>query len=699
MASYQVYNQYGGNGSSVTTQQSVTWNGSQWVRSPNNSYAKHGTHSSYSTHAQEQMHKYTNYYHKWKAVEKSETQKAAYLTGEAKQEAERQVAWAKYYADQSSRVAHHYHNNPNGQPPDLPPAPPDKVDATPAPTPARVQPEVQRKEQTSHKSPGGLKRFLQRCLARCSTPEQKAKMQKEVEKAIATAIDNNAMTTTDWDNKPLITIPGEISTVNEYNSNNMTSISNDTSASYYGPPATKAADTTYYRNNSTNITNSSTDITSNKSTDKASTSGTYYGPSKSDSRTTNAREKKKSNFKQDLATNNSYYGNSSVVQEDNQYNKNLVENNSYYGRIESKLEIEGDYVSLSSNKLVKKGKKRKTKVKGDDGFLRSTATMMKRANRFGGPGTSSASDAKTVGNKMAKYMGKGLIGGAKKSLDESDYIKMTAKGTCTKLEKEYLRLTAPPRAELVRPEPILRQHLNNLKSERNSPKRRDYVWFCSQFKALRQDLTVQRIINSLTVDVYETHALVALEENDLNEYNQSQTQLKELYSQLFGDREALKNRNEFVALRLVYYVFLTGNKKYEEGSSEISNLLLSLTPELKQDPFIAHALKVRLAVAEHNYHSFFRLRQQCPTQSMLHLMEFMLPNVRQWALLRICKAYRPSVPVNFVLQELGFSKGDLEDGVKWLESCGIVLSEGRESIKAKESVVHESDLKDKNSLI
>jgi len=89
---------------------------------------------------------------------------------------------------------------------------------------------------------------------------------------------------------------------------------------------------------------------------------------------------------------------------------------------------------------------------------------------------------------------------------------MTVKGTCTTLEKEYLRLTAPPRPELVRPQNILEQHLESLKKYYSRPNRKEYLWFCSQLKAIRQDCTVQRLQNEFAVDVYETHARIALRE-------------------------------------------------------------------------------------------------------------------------------------------------------------------------------------------
>lgn len=348
------------------------------------------------------------------------------------------------------------------------------------------------------------------------------------------------------------------------------------------------------------------------------------------------------------------------------------------------------------------------------GFDLTRSAMMKRANRFAGQGGGSkhvaSSDYSETTEQWDRYMGKTTIGGgSKKKLDESDYEKMTIKGTCEKLEKAYLRLTAPPRPELVRPQHVLEKHLENLKRERESESSHDYLWFCSQLKAVRQDCTVQRIQNAFTVDVYEMHARIALEEGDMNEYNQCQTQLKELYVVLekMGGEEAtkgLRNRNEFTAYRLIYYVFLSlGNNKHG-GSSEVVNILLSLTRQQKEDPMIKYALAVREACYNDDildYHAFFTLRQSVPTVGVSHLIERLVSPMRYKALLRICKGYRPmAVAVDFVLQELGFvTDAEKEFGVKWLRSCGCILSDDENEIVTKETVVHESKMEEKQSLI
>jgi hypothetical protein len=197
-------------------------------------------------------------------------------------------------------------------------------------------------------------------------------------------------------------------------------------------------------------------------------------------------------------------------------------------------------------------------------------------------------------------------------------------GTCEQLEKNYFRLTRAPYPSEVRPLPILEKALALLKTKWKTEG--NYGYICDQFKSLRQDLTVQHIKNSFTVDVYELHARIALEKGDMGEYNQCQTQLRGLYALNLGGHP-----EEFLAYRILYFI-------HTKNNAGLNEVLADLTPADKKQPSVKHALDTRSAVALKNYHRLFRLYLDPPNMGA-YLMDMFIGRERIGALSTICKAY------------------------------------------------------------
>ncbi|KAK2710568.1 leukocyte receptor cluster member 8 homolog isoform X2 [Artemia franciscana] len=210
-------------------------------------------------------------------------------------------------------------------------------------------------------------------------------------------------------------------------------------------------------------------------------------------------------------------------------------------------------------------------------------------------------------------------------------------GTSNDIEKPFFRLTTAPDPCTIRPEPVLKLALTNTKQK--WVKNQDYLWTCDQLKSIRQDMTVQGIRNKFTVDVYETHALIALEKFDHEEFNRCQSQLKILYKEVGGEK-----KNEFIAYRLIYYIF---TKNTRDMVTELS----TIRKEEREDPLVDFAIKLRSAWQIGNFVQIFRLYEVAPRFSG-YLIEKFLPRERKRALKMIIKAYRPNVDVKFIRESL-----------------------------------------------
>ena len=95
-------------------------------------------------------------------------------------------------------------------------------------------------------------------------------------------------------------------------------------------------------------------------------------------------------------------------------------------------------------------------------------------------------------------------------------------------------------------------------------------------------MIIQHMKNEFTLKVYETHARIALEKHDLDQFNQCQTQLVLLYE------DGLKGKEiEFLAYRIIYLSLQ--NIKYDIG-----DLLKEMSHDTRSIPEIKHSLKYLL---------------------------------------------------------------------------------------------------------
>ena len=244
-------------------------------------------------------------------------------------------------------------------------------------------------------------------------------------------------------------------------------------------------------------------------------------------------------------------------------------------------------------------------------------------------------------------------------------------GKSEALEKSYLRLTSLPTVADVRPPKVLAEALGLLKKGwreegaaeeggggASSSSLRYDSYFREQLKSIRQDLVVQSVRSPLAVDVYETHARIALQSGDIAEFNQCQTALEELYREAKQGGEAaaaavqvrarararaagassssssslcLRNRAEFSAYKILYSQAMALSSSRPSSSSSSSsaiNLAMrSVRQADREHPFVRSALEAAALARAGDARGLAAALEGAPRMSPC-MLDLLLPHAR-----------------------------------------------------------------------
>lgn len=264
-------------------------------------------------------------------------------------------------------------------------------------------------------------------------------------------------------------------------------------------------------------------------------------------------------------------------------------------------------------------KKASKKATSHSGELDEEARKEMRASRFSVNATSSASyrsDALGYGYQDAGY-------------DAEDSVAIV--GTCTNLEKPYLRLTERPVPSSVRPVAVLKQSLELMrKKKKEGASWKTYLG--EQMKSIRQDLVIQAIADEFALEVYETNARWCLENDDVAEFKRCLLRIDEFYHHL--DLTS-PNLDEFVCYSLLYHLL-------SEDFPSLNAELATINPESKKHNAIFHAIRICESYLTNNWHQFFLLSK---TSYFLekHILDIVSDRIRIHALESIFISYVLSI--------------------------------------------------------
>uniref|UniRef100_A0A0K0FGL9 Leukocyte receptor cluster member 8 (inferred by orthology to a human protein) n=1 Tax=Strongyloides venezuelensis TaxID=75913 RepID=A0A0K0FGL9_STRVS len=246
-------------------------------------------------------------------------------------------------------------------------------------------------------------------------------------------------------------------------------------------------------------------------------------------------------------------------------------------------------------------------------------------------------------------------------------------GTSTELERRYLRLTERPRPDQVRPEAVLKKSIRHVLNKYH--KTRSYDYAGGQLKSIRQDLCVQNIRNPFAIYVYEECAKVAIENGDKEEFNQSQQQLRQLYSL----NPNTNNESDFFGYNLLFLL-------YTNNPMDINKWMQNLTRDKKNNKVVRFALGVFHALKYKIYPQFFELYHQAPDATSKHLINIYLDRERCNALKIILSAYQVYIPLEVISENLRYEINELREWLKAKDIETVPNKDGKEVIECKKYI-------------
>ncbi|KAI7756091.1 hypothetical protein M8C21_006506 [Ambrosia artemisiifolia] len=519
--------------------------------------------------------------------------------------------------------------------------------------------------------PKSLRGYVERALARCKDDKQMAACQDILKEVITKASTDGTLSTRDWDTEPLFPLP------------NTDLINNDSTT----PPLMKNR-----RSPSRRTKSRWEPLPEEKPIEKqtafAPSNLKYVVPVRSNERDKQVFTARPDNKENKFSNLKSYLGNQKETNKaglrpakrqhvgDGRIGSNNGDSSSDSDKEQSLTAYYAGAITLADSPEERKRRESRSKRFEKNHGNRAASNLSKNKNVGSGNLYTRRASASVLANSNSLD-----DGAAGRAVEDIDWDSLTVKGTCQEIEKRYLRLTSAPDPATVRPEEVLEKALLFVQ---DSPK--NYLYKCDQLKSIRQDLTVQRIRNELTVKVYETHARLAIEVGDLSEYNQCQSQLQTLYA------EGIKGQHmEFAAYNLLCVILHSNNNR------DLLSAMSRLSVEARKDTGVKHALAVRAAVSSGNYVLFFKLYKNAPNLNTC-LMDLYVEKMRYAAVKCMTRSYRPTLPVSFVAQVLGFQSSDssddkdtsgLEECTEWLKAHGACLatdSSGEVMLDAKASM-------------